>query len=177
MEELNSKKPLPKWLIMLLIVLSIAVVVALVLGLAKPADNQNPVEVIQPVSEEDSAEPATVPLATNYIVLSYPAELEEDVKIAYEEISDGQKITFTTDFTGEELELFHFTISKSGTEGYAIGVLEDEQHGSLVVCMNVHEYSNGNWKPEDFNKINAMQERVNDIIIQFYDDPRFTPNK
>ena len=53
-------------------------------------------------------------------------------------------------------------------------MLEDEKDGSLVVCVNVEDYSDGNLKPEDFNKINAMQERVNDIIVQFYDDSRFT---
>lgn len=164
----NSKN---KLLVLLAAIVAAAVVFT---GCQKEttADNTQAMEYI---SEEDPTEAAVVPLATNYIILSYPAELEEDVKVTYEDIADGQKITFTTDFTGEELELFHFTISTSGTEGYSLGELEHEQAGTLLVCMNVKEYTDGNWKPEDFNKLNAMQERVNDIIVQFYDDPRFTP--
>lgn len=124
-------------------------------------------------SNEQITEDAGVPFATEYIVLSYPSELEDMVSIHYEPLEDGQRILFTTDFTGEELELFRFSISKSPTEGYPLGTLTDAEHGELTVCVEVKEYSSGSWTPEEYAKLGAMQERVNDIIVQFHEDPRF----
>lgn len=131
----------------------------------------------QPLQTEENEEQATediaVPIVTEYIVLSYPSELEDMVSVTSEEILDGQQIIFTTEFTGEKIELFRFSISKSGAEGYELGVLSDDQAGDLIVCVEVKDYSNGSWNPEDYAKLMAMQDRVNDIIIQFHEDPRF----
>lgn len=146
-------------------------------GTSEPTGTTTTEDVTEPAGDQEDfeeTEPKAVPLPTQYIVLSYPVELEGDVQVHCEELEDGQLIRFTTNFTGEELQLFSFSISASGDDGFPIGVLEDEKDGSLVVCVNVEDYSDGNLKPEDFNKINAMQERVNDIIVQFYDDSRFT---
>lgn len=163
-----------KWLSLILAVIVVVGILA-GCGASKETANvdSNPADAEQIMPTEE----LSIPLATNYIILGYPAELEKDVKVTYENIADGQKITFTTEFTGEELVLFHFTISASVEEGYLLGILNDAQAGELNVCMNVHDYSNGSLKPEDFNKINAMQERVNDIIIQFYEDERFVPSR
>lgn len=125
---------------------------------------------------EPLEEPA-LPLPTNYIVLTCPADLKDDVNVRCEDLKDGQQIVFMTDLAGEELELFRFSISTSVDDGFLLGVLEDEVSGSLMVCVHVQEYQNGNWKPEDFNRLNSLQERVNDIIIQFYEDERFVPNR
>ena len=130
----------------------------------------------EPITEEITEDPG-IPLVTQYMVLSYPSELEDMVKIEYEDLQDGQQILFTTEFTGEKLELFRFSISKSGTDGYRLGVLSHEEAGELLVCVDVKEYSSGSWTPEVFAKLNAMQERVNDIIVQFYEDPRFSDMK
>lgn len=126
-------------------------------------------------SEGETAEDPGVPFTTKYMVLSYPSDLEDVVTIGYEDLPDGQQIVFTTDFTGEELELFRFSISKSGTDGYELGVLNDAEAGELLVRVNVKDYTGGSFAPETYTKLNAMQERVNDIIVQFYEDPRFTP--
>lgn len=182
MENATRKKPLSR-----LAILLVAVIVMMAVTFAACAqqgaeapvppaeENQTVGEQIADDQEYETEVPA-VPLPTNYIVLSYPAELENEVTVTYEDLRDGQMITFTTDFTGEEVELFRFSISSSGDDGYPLGVLKDEKAGELVVCMHVDAYTEGNWKPEDFNKLNAMQERVNDIIVQFYEDPRFVPN-
>lgn len=173
MENESHRKIPAKWLTVLLVVL--LTIGMTFIGCSAPTAEESGSE---PTQETEAMEKdISVPLATKYIVLSYPAELEDDVTVAYEDVKDGQKITFTTNIAGEELELFHFSISASGDDGYLLGTLEDETAGSLLVCMNVQEYANGNWKPEDYNKINSMQERVNDIIVQFYADPRFVPNQ
>ena len=140
----------------------------------QPAPTQRAENPVQETEPEITEEPG-VPLTTKYIVLSYPAELEGMVNIQYEDIPDGQEIIFTTDFTGEELELFRFSLSKDGTDGYELGILNDVEAGELRVCVDVKEYENGSWTPEEYTKLNSLQERVNDIIIQFHEDPRFTP--
>lgn len=128
-------------------------------------------------TEQEITEEPGVPLTTKYMILSYPAELEGMVNIRYEDIQSGQEVIFTTDFTGEELELFRFSMSRDGTDGYELGVLKDEEAGELRVCVEVKDYENGSWAPEEYTKLISLQERVNDIIIQFYDDPRFTPTR
>lgn len=126
-------------------------------------------------TEEEITEAPGIPVVSKYIVLSYPADLEGMVTVNYELLDDGQEIIFTTNFTGEELELFRFSLSKAGTDGYELGILTDENDGDLHVCVDVKDYDNGNRTPEEYTKLTAMQERVNDIIAQFYEDPRFTP--
>ena len=53
--------------------------------------------------------------------------------------------------------------------------MKDAEDGELRVCVDVKDYENGSFTPEQYQKINALQERVNDIIVQFHDDPRFVP--
>lgn len=176
MENQSRRKIPAKWLSVLLVIL--LTIVMTFMGCTAPTAEESGQLVSDSAQEAESTEEVlSVPMATKYIVLSYPAELEGDVTVTYEDVKDGQKITFTTNIAGEESELFHFSISASGDDGYLLGTLEDEKAGSLLVCMSVQEYANGNWKPEDYNKINSMQERVNDIIVQFYADPCFVPNQ
>lgn len=165
----NGKKPRARLLILLVAAAVILAAVVVVLTKAPSRPGSTPGQETTESIFEDS-----VALPTKYIVLSYPAQIEADVNVSYEETADGQKIEFTTDFTGEELELFSFTISKSENEGYLLGTLEHEQAGSLFVCVNVHEYASGNWDVDVFNKINELQSYVNDIILQFHEDSRFT---
>lgn len=178
----NTVKAISPKLLIAIIAVFLVIIVALSVALleangnARNAAAANELVYAEGEIEEVEEDPG-IPLSTKYIVLSYPSELEDMVTVRYEDLEDGQQVIFTTDFTGEELELFRFSISKSGTDGYQLGVLTDEKDGDLLVCMHVQEYSNGNWKPSEFTKLNAMQERVNDIIVQFHDDPRFEPTR
>lgn len=170
-----------QWLSALLILLSVAM---LLVG-CTPQENQPDTPDLPgttlPEQTENSVEQLTeepgIPFVTQYIILSYPAQLEDMVTVEYAQLADGQQILFFTEFTGEKLELFRFSISKSGTEGFALGVLNDEQDGALQVCVEVKDYSDGNWAPEDYTKLLSMQDHVNDIIVQFHQDPRFTATK
>lgn len=172
MGEGKVNKPRIRLLILILAAVIVAAVILAVITLPNRASSGPGQDTSQGVTEEP-----VIALPTKYILLSYPAELKEDVKISYEDLQDGQKIIFTTDFTGESLELFRIVISKSAAEGYQLGVLEDPQAGELAVCVNVHAYSNGNWEIEEYNKLGALQARVNDILAQIQEDPRFTPVK
>ena len=129
-----------------------------------------------PDTETLPTEPGSVALPTKYIVLSYPEEIKDLVTVTYEDMADGQTVIFTTDFTGETLELFRFFIGKSADDGYVLGFLEDPEEGTLTVCATVQDYSNGNWEPEVYNQLIDLQTRVNDIIVRFHEDERFVPN-
>ena len=169
------------WLSWLLILLS----AAMLLAGCTPRENQPDTPQLPgttfPEQTEDRVDEITeesgIPFVTQYIILSYPAQLEDMVTVEYEQLADGQQILFFTEFTGEKLELFRFSISKSGTEGFTLGVLNDEKDGALQVCVAVKDYSDGNWAPEDYTKLLSMQDHVNDIIVQFHQDPRFTAAK
>ncbi len=179
--------------IIVLLVIAVAMLAVLLLrqDVQKPEQTQSTAQTVDqqvqtdpkpeqtdPQQEQTAAQEETnVPLITDYIVLSYPAELEEFVTVEQLTIDDGQKIVFTTDFTGETLELFHFTISRSGApEEYTLGMLQDES-GDLTVCVYVPDYSNGSRTPEQYNQLIALQGQVNDMIVQFYEDPRFVPDR
>lgn len=171
-----KKKPLFKLLILFA---GAALMVSGLAGCGKAGEDTLPSQEVSAntleVPTETTEEAPAIPLPTKYIVLSYPKALQEDVKVSYEDQKDGQKIIFTTGFTGEDLELFHFIISKSDSAGYLLGTLEDAQAGEMFVCVNVCEYAAGNWEVADYQKLNELQSRVNDIIVQFHEDDRFTP--
>ena len=167
----------------LLILLSLLALSVIFAGCGDDAPETQPSEPVptqqieNPVleTEEEITEAPGIPVVSKYIVLSYPADLEGMVTVNYELLDDGQEIIFTTNFTGENLELFRFSLSKAGTDGYELGVLEDDEAGELRVCVDVKDYENGNRTPEEYTKLTSLQERVNDIIAQFHEDPRFTP--
>lgn len=119
-------------------------------------------------------EPEGIALETDYISLTYPEELDEDVKVKESKKKDVVKITFSAKEL-DKLELFTIILSKSEQEGTRLGVLEDPEEGDIIVTMDMNEQNAQDWSDEEFEKINALQERVNDIIIQFFEDPRFVP--
>ena len=45
----------------------------------------------------------------------------------------------------------------------------------MIITTRINEQSPSDWPEEEFARINSMQERINDILVQFYEDPRFTP--
>lgn len=167
---MGKKQPLYNLLILLLAAVLLA-------GCGKGGEETVPTGETSGNAAQAPTEEGAIALPTRYIVLSYPETLKEDVSVSYEEVKDGQKVIFTTDFTGESLELFRFVISKSHSEGHLLGTLKDEQEGEMYVCVNVCEYSQGNWEVADYTRLCSLQERVNDIIVQFHQDPRFVPNR
>lgn len=126
-------------------------------------------------TELENEEAVAVPLSTKYMILSYPIAWEDEIEVVLEDLEDGQKITFLTQIGGESLEVFCFTLGTREWDGYKLGVLQDETEGDVNVYVDVHEYPDGNWDPEDYNRLNRIQEQVNEIIIQFYSDARFVP--
>ena len=117
-----------------------------------------------------------IELETKHITFYYPEELAQDL-IIRETTEDGiQRIRFSGMFGGEELELFSILFGPPGPEDFALGVIHDEEAGEAEVSIRMNVQNAEDWSAEDFARINALQERVNDFIIQFYEDPRFSPD-
>lgn len=166
--------------IIVLLVIAVAMLAVLLLrqNTQQPEQTQPPgtTQALSQTEQTTEYQESNVPVVTDYIVLSYPMELQDQVTVTLTDLEDGQQLSFTTDFTGEALELFRFTMNRSGTQEQPLGVLQDES-GDLTVSVYVPDYSNGTRTPEQYNQLTALQERVNDIIVQFYEDPRFVPEK
>lgn len=183
-----------KLLLGVIALLLVAIVVLLVLLLSKPAagsETQTPtgattatVEESQPVVQElDPEDPAAVEtteetgvaLVTKYMRFSYPQDLKDQLIVREDETEDRFCATFSMIAAEQEVELFAIILSQTEEEGYKLGTLEDETYGTVIVTTRINEQKATDWPEDVFAQINAMQERINDILIQFYEDPRFTP--
>ena len=112
------------------------------------------------------------------ISLNYPEELADRLSVETKEDETGAELRFSGDFNGKQLELFGFVIAQSNeAEGFVLGTIKDAEKGSFFVIMQVEEINPNGWTDEEYADICALQERVNDIIVQFYNDPRFEASK
>lgn len=181
--------------IIVVLVLIVLVLAAMLLWPRTEAEGQNPApqttaqqadtaleqtqgqEQPQEQTEEqtEQTEEPGVPVALETIVLTVPADVKDQISARQTALKDGQQVQFVTDLDGEELLLFQVTVNQSGAEGHRLGVLKDATAGELVVTIHVYEYLSGDWTPEQYERLNTLQSRVNDIITQFYEDPRFEP--
>ena len=164
----------------LLLLLAAILIAAVIVGALVFGNRQDLPAVLRPQGAEvpEAEEIAeSVALQMEHILLTFPADLMEQITVEYETLTDGQRAIFCTELAGETVELFRFSLSLSGEDGYRLGVLQDKTAGDLIVCVDVKAYPDGAWKPEDYTALNALQERVNDIIAQFYEDSRFVPDR
>lgn len=178
-----------KLLLGVIALLLVAILVLLILLLRKPApaapEAQLPGETQQVVQELDPEDPmmhqATeetgVPVVTKYMRFSYPEELKDQLIVREEEGEDRFQATFSMIAAEQEVELFTIILSQTEEEGYRLGALEDETYGTVIVTTRINQQKASDWPQEEFDRINAMQERINDILIQFYEDPRFVPGR
>lgn len=182
-----------KLLLGIIALLLVAIVVLLVLLLSKPAadvQTQTPTGVttqeeskpiVQELDPEDTLPEATeesgIALVTKYTRFTYPEDLKDILIVREDETEDRFEASFSMIAAEQEVELFAIILSQAEEEGYKLGTLEDETYGTVIVTTRINEQKATDWPEDVFAQINAMQERINDILIQFYEDPRFTPAK
>ena len=107
-----------------------------------------------------------------------PEELAQQLEIKVEEEGSRADIRFLGQVDGKAVELFSFALnSDAEAEGYVLGTLQDPQHGEIYVVMHMNEQDPEDWSAEGYQQICQRQERVNDFIIQFHEDARFTPKR
>ena len=185
---MENKKRISKLAIVLAVCLIISLAANIVLGvmilrinetsdkyLTDPnyAIGRNDSEVIIDDMEEELTE--GIPL--NVIDLYYSEDLKEQIEVEVEERENHAMIHFYGMISGEKLELFFFELTPdNGGDDFVLGTLQDPSFGDLYVVMHMNEQNPNDWEESEYNTICALQERVNDIIVQFYEDPRFVPN-
>ena len=138
-----------------------------------------PAETEATLSEAEiwgTAPPETLGIAVenDYMTFYYPQEWENKVEEIRTEENGNVVVTFRTEISGREVDLFAVVMSPDAAEGYLLGHLE-EKGNRIGVYTIMYEANAGEWTEEEFREINTLQERVNDIIVQFYEDARFVP--
>ncbi len=157
-----------------LILLFVIVMVAAVILTGCKSTGDVPEEQWEEIIPE---EPAGIPVENDYMTFTYPQEWEGKVEAQPIEEDGNVRVSFQTEISGENLELFAVIMGPQVTDGYILGQLEDPETGTIYVSTDMNEVNREDWSEDDYNEICALQERVNDIIVQFYDDERFVPAK
>ena len=170
MSKQNNKHSL-LWLIIVALVAVIAVM-AFMMAKNDPADETIPTGVNG--EEFTEAEDPGIAVENPYMTYYYASDLADDVTIQQTSSEDCHEAAFLTTINGEELELFRIILSKETAEnGYVLGMLDK----NIQVTLVMNEQRAEDWSEEDFARINALQERINDIIPQFYAEAGFEANR
>lgn len=158
----------------------IAALIAVVTALIFCACAQEPSELPESTAGEEIVvtEDPGIPVANMYMTYCYPSELEGVFSVRETSETDRHQAAFYADISGQELELFSVVLGSQAEEnGFELGILEDEKLGQIHVTLVMNEQQPDEWSEEDFRRINQLQERINDIITQFHEDPRFVASR
>lgn len=176
-----KKKKKAGWIWILAVVLLVAVIVAaaLLLGGGSLRVDPAPAETtgIQTEMEPPVEETSGIPMDTPYMTFTYPQEWEGKVEAVQTTEGRNSVISFKTEISGKEVVLFSVILGQDAAEGYLLGQLHDENQGVINVYSRVTDIDPADWSEAEYNEICSLQERVNDIIVQFQEDPRFSSGK
>lgn len=144
-----------------------------------PVSEQIPEEQTEPEATEEIVpeEPTGTLLDTKYITLVFPEDLQGQMEPSVEDTDTGTAVQFASEVSGKKLELFTILMTTDTAEGFLLGTLNHEEAGKIQVYMQMNEQNPDDWSAEDYQNIGTLQERVNDMIIQFHEDARFTPKR
>ena len=124
------------------------------------------------------AETEGIAVDNAYMTFYYPREWEGTMEEVREEDGGNVKVTFRTEISGKEVVLFTVVMGPDVVEeGYLLGQLMDPQEGAINVYSIMNEMAPEGWTEEEYSRICTMQERVNEIIVQFYEDERFVSSR
>lgn len=159
-------------------ILVLAVLAALLLagcGEKAPEATEEPTLSDAEIWGTAPAETLGIAVENDYMTFYYPQEWDGKV----EEVRGGEGeeciVTFRTEISGKEVVLFSIVMTPGEAEGYLLGDLVE--NGSRIHVYSVMNEVNGeDWSESEYAEICSLQERVNDIIVQFYEDGRFDPN-
>ena len=112
-----------------------------------------------------------------YMTFYYPQEWEGKVEELRGENGKNFKVSFQTKIGEKNVVLVSIVLGPDVCDGYLLGQLEDPEAGTINVYSIINEPVREDWSEEEYSEICALQERVNDIIVQFYDDDRFVPSR
>ena len=177
------------WLIIVLLLIVIVVLPAILRNPVTDEQKDSPAESNGITVDADGLPAPTVSDPTEitedlgiavenrYMTYRYPSELGDVFTVRETEDENRHEAIFVADISERELELFRIILGTEAETGFELGVLEDETYGAVHVTTVMNEQQTEDWSDEDFDRISALQERINDIIPQFYADPRFEASR
>lgn len=121
------------------------------------------------------AEDPGIAVETGYKTIYYPREWENKVEVLDSTVGDACTVSFQTKVSGRDVLLFSIVMSPAQEDGYLLGSLKQDD-AQIRVYSVMNEMPPQDWSEEAYSEICTLQERVNDIIIQFHEDERFVPN-
>ena len=110
-----------------------------------------------------------------YMTFYYPQHWDGRVEEIRTQEGGNTVHRFVTTVTDREVTLFSIVIGTAESTGYLLGYLQTDA-GQVQVYTQVEELSAEGWTDTTYRELCAMQEQVNDIIMQFHEDSRFTPS-
>lgn len=139
----------------------------------KQEEEQGTEQLTPPDGTEFIPKDTGVEFTTPYKTLLYPKELQGKVTIDHLNEEGKYSVVFNEKESGVMLFSVTFAKNDAAVEGYVIGTLTHETEGDIKVCVNVNEQTPEQWSEQQYNDFCAMQERINDLMVQFYEDERF----
>lgn len=158
--------------------LFLVMVMIVVMALAGCGENEPTEPTLSEAEIWGTAPEETLGIAVDnaYMTFYYPQEWEGKVEEVRTEDGENCTITFQTEISGKEVVLFSIVIGPGESEGYLLGWLKEGEK-QINVYSEMNEMDPEGWSEEAYNEICSLQERVNDIIVQFFEDERFVPNR
>ncbi|MBQ9968602.1 MAG: hypothetical protein IJO88_07760 [Oscillospiraceae bacterium] len=163
----REKRPAVGWIAAVLIV----VLIAAVLIWSFAARDAAPKKV------ENSGQEVTAPddvLQTPYGELTYPGLWTD--KVAHETIEEGDtvQIVFRSTLKDAEVELFRLSYGAVPEGGFVLGQMAD---GAMVSVVMGSIEPDDAWPQETLDTLYALQESVNDLLVQLQAHPELTPQE
>lgn len=142
-------------------------------GKQEPEQTAPPTATTSPWREAPE-ETLGLPVENDYMTFYYPREWEDQVIFTAEDQGETTVVTFTATEFDPAVTLFSVVMTPEESEGFCLGSLSGKD--PVHVYIHMAEIDRSDWSEEDFTQISALQERVNDIIYQFYQYEGFTPS-
>lgn len=159
---------------MILLLMLAALLVLTGCGSAPEAETESADEALWGTAPEETQ---GIAVDNAYMTFYYPQEWKGKVEELREENGKNVTVSFQTKVGEKDVVLFSIVLGPDVFDGYLLGQLKDPQAGSINVYSIMNELVREDWSEEEYSEICALQERVNDIIVQFYDDDRFVPSR
>ena len=134
---------------------------------------ERPEKIENEPQQELTAQPDDV-IATSYGELTFPGMWADRVQYEIEEDESDVKIHFNGAVEGAQAKLFTLCYGTVPEDGYEMGALLTD--GDMLVPVSVVMYPivpQEGWSEETTNELYALQESVNDLLVQIQGDPDF----
>ena len=138
---------------------------------AEPQQTADPAAMMNPdqfVLEENGLR-----INTQYMSFLYPLEYANEVMINLTEEETQTTLTVLATFDGMDMELYSLILGMNEGEGFKLGELL-RATGSVGIYVRMNELNTENWPEEEIMRLSRLQESVNALFEQMYQDEGFT---